>query len=111
MAQAKDKQIFKGRNISEPPLSSDDVNANTSINTKDNDGSKCSGKCYKIVKDESKAVCCDYCSLWIHVKCECITDEINKCLNVGGDQVHWYCKSCNNNALDVMKFIQGHKEK
>ena len=42
---------------------------------------------------------------------EGITDEIYKCLNVGGDQLHWYCKSCNNKALDVMKLIQALKEK
>ena len=66
MAQAKDKQIFKGRNISIPSVSCDD--ANTSINTKDNDGSKCRGKCNKIITDESKAVCCDYCSVWFHFK-------------------------------------------
>ena len=83
MAQAKDKEKFKGRNVGVLSLSSDDVNkykyngyfkcyfsrehlalyVNTSINTKDNDGSKCFGKCNKIAKDESKAVCCDYCSL------------------------------------------------
>ena len=49
--------------------------------------------------------------MWFHIKCEGITDEIYKCLNVGGDQVHWYCKSCNNKALDAMKLIQGFKEK
>ena len=46
-------------NVSVPLLSFDDANANTSINTKYNDGSKCCGKCNKIVKDESKAVCYD----------------------------------------------------
>ena len=98
MAQAMDKHRFKGRNVSVPLLSSDDANANT----KDNDGSKCCGKCNKIVKGEWKVVCCDYCSLWFHIKCEGITDGINKCLDVGGDQVHSYCKSCNNKALDIM---------
>ena len=34
-----------------------------------------------------------------------------KFLNVGGGQVHWYCKSCKNKALDVMKLIQGLNEK
>ena len=34
-----------------------------------------------------------------------------KFINVGGDQVHWYCKSCHNKALDCMKLIQGLKEK
>ena len=48
MAQAMDKHRFKGRNVSVPLLSSDDANANT----KDNDGSKCCGKCNKIVKGE-----------------------------------------------------------
>ena len=52
MAQAKAKQKLKGRNVSVPLLSSDDANVNTSINTK-NDGSKCCGKCNKIVKDQS----------------------------------------------------------
>ena len=46
-----------------------------------------------------------------HVKCGDITDEIHKCLNVGGDKVHWYCKCCNNKAFDAMKLIQGLKEK
>ena len=59
MAQAKDRQKFKGRIVSVPSLSSDDANANTSIFTKDNDGSKYCRKCMH-VKDQSKAVCCDY---------------------------------------------------
>ena len=111
MAQPKDKQKFKARNFSVSSLTNDDANVITSINTKDNEGSKCCGKCNKIVKDESKAACCDYCSLWFHVKCDGVTDVIYKCLNVGGDQFHWYCKSCNNKALDVMKLIQGLREK
>ena len=106
-----DKQQLKRRSVSVQSLSSDDSNASTGINSKDNDGSKCCGKCNKIVIDESKAVCCDYCSLWFHVKRESITDEIYKYLNVGRDQVHCYCESCNNKALDVMKLIQGHMEK
>ena len=32
-------------------------------------------KCNKIVKDESKAVCCDYCSLRFHVKCVSVSVE------------------------------------
>ena len=77
MAQPKDKQTFKARNVSVPSLTSDDDNVTTSINTKDNEGSKCCRKCNKIVEDESTAVCCDYYSLWFHVKCEGITDEIH----------------------------------
>ena len=38
MAQPKDKQTFKVRNVSVPSLTSDDDNVNTSINTKDNEG-------------------------------------------------------------------------
>ena len=93
-----------------PSLSSNDANVNTSIDTKDSNGAKFCGKCNEIVNDESKAVCCDCCSLWFHVKCEGITDTIYRCLNVGGDHVHWYCRSWNNKALDIMELIQGLKE-
>ncbi|KAJ8031576.1 LINE-1 type transposase domain-containing protein 1 [Holothuria leucospilota] len=34
-----------------------------------------------------------------------------KFLNAGGDQIHWFCKSCNSKALDVMKLVQGLKER
>ena len=68
MAQAKYEQKFRRTNVSVPSLSSDYANANTSIsivssiNDKDNDGSKCCGKCNKVVSKELKAVCCEYCS-------------------------------------------------
>ena len=55
MAQAKDKERFKGRNISVPSLSSDDANVNTTINTKDSEDSICCRECSKIVKYKSKA--------------------------------------------------------
>ena len=51
MTQPKDKKKFKGRNVSVPSLTCDDAIVNTSINTNDNDGLKCCGKCNKIVKD------------------------------------------------------------
>ena len=64
------------------------TNVNTCINTKENEGSKCCGKCNKIVKDESKAVVCGF---TLNVKV-----LLMKFINVGGDQVHWYCRNCNN---------------
>lgn len=76
----------------------------------DNEPRNC-GKCNRIVREDAKAVCCEYCAFWFHVKCEGISDEVYKFLNGGGDQVHWFCKGCNNKALDVMKLVQGLKER
>ncbi|KAJ8042605.1 Histone-lysine N-methyltransferase trithorax [Holothuria leucospilota] len=69
------------------------------------------GKCGKFVKDNTKAVCCEFCSVWFHTKCEGISDEIYNFLNEGGEQIHWFCKKCNDMAIDVMKLVQSLKEK
>ena len=50
------------------------------------------GICLKPVAKNHKAVKCDYCDLWIHIKCNKInTQTYNLLLN---DNSAWYCLLC-----------------
>ena len=40
-----------------------------------------------------------------------ISDEIYKFLRLGGDQVHWFCRKCNNQAMNIIKIVHELKER
>ena len=39
------------------------------------DTKNCS-KCHKLIEEDTKAICCEFCVTWYHTKCENISDEI-----------------------------------
>ena len=75
------------------------------------------GICLKPVAKNHKAVKCDYCDFWVHMKCNKINTQIyNLLLN---DNSAWYCLACSKkfipfSTLNVNEFhstIQGKKIK
>ena len=50
--------------------------------------------CEKIVKTSDKAICCDLCSNWIHIKCKYLNDLDYEYLGKLGNDETWYCKTC-----------------
>ena len=61
-------------------------------------------KCKQVLGADSKAVQCDLCGAWIHVKCEGVSDEVYSKLNaVLGDlsNLAYYCES--NNCISKIK--------
>ena len=61
-------------------------------------------KCKQVLRTDSKAVQCDLCGAWIHVKCEWVSDEVYSKLNaVLGDfsNLAYYCES--NNCISKIK--------
>ena len=63
------------RSNSSPQLFSDSPFSDET-NVEASEESKRCGKCNRVVRKDAKAVCCEYCSLWYHIKCEGISDEI-----------------------------------
>ena len=65
--------------------------------------------CEKIVKTCDKAICCDLCSKWIHIKCNNLNDLDYEDLKSNDET--WYCKTyiheilpfCNNKAVNPNK--------
>jgi len=49
--------------------------------------------CNKEVKDKQKAILCDNCLSWVHLKCNKLNDTDYKYLNKSNDP--WFCYSCN----------------
>ena len=78
-----------------------------SISLKEPKNKKC-GKCKKVVND--KGLICEYCIQWYYIFCEDITDEKYASINDSGEQTHWFCKSCNTKALEVLHLVQNMKE-
>ena len=47
--------------------------------------------CEKIVKNRDKTICCDFCSKWIHIKCNNFNDLGYGYLKINDET--WYCKT------------------
>lgn len=65
---------------------------------------KC-GTCRKVVKSTEKAVECDLCKYWFHIKCAEVTDSLVKFLESSDGQncdVHWYCKICGRSTKKIL---------
>ena len=61
--------------------------------------------------EDACAVCCEFCLIWYHTKCADISDEIYKFLRLGGNQVHWLCNKCNDQAMNFVKIVHEIKER
>ena len=55
--------------------------------------------CEIIVKACDKAVCCDLCNKWNHIKCNNLNDLGYENLKLGNE--FWYCKACIQKILPV----------
>ena len=50
-----------------------------------------------IIKPRDKAICCDLCSKWIHIKCNNLNDLDYEYLKSNDET--WYCKTCIHDIL------------
>ena len=75
-----------------------------------NRNKKC-GVCKKNVTSNQNGLNCEYCSTWFHTECEHVNEEQYEFIRAQGEQLHWFCKRCNPKALDVMKLVQGLRDK
>ena len=55
------------------------------------------GLCGKSVNSNHKAVQCDICNFWIHIKCNGLTANDYESLKLSDDP--WFCNNCTNEAL------------
>ena len=61
---------------------------------------KCS-VCNKTVSINHKAVYCDICKTWVHIKCNYIDNKTYQYLQNSDDE--WYCLSCNKH-ISIFEF-------
>lgn len=52
------------------------------------------GICYKNVSNNHKAVFCNKCNLFVHIKCNDISVQEYRELENAPDEIHWFCKRC-----------------
>ena len=52
------------------------------------------GICHKNISANSKAILCSNCNLWIHIKCNDISNSEYKILQNEPDDVPWFCLKC-----------------
>ena len=60
--------------------------------------------CNKKVKCHQKAICCDLCNNWIHIKCNELNDLDYEYLNLNGNA--WCCKICTAEILPFCKTLK-----
>ena len=57
--------------------------------------------CKKSVLNQDKAICCDYCNQWVHIKCNKLNDfDYNVLKSKNGN---WYCILC---TPEILPFCQ-----
>ena len=71
---------------------------------------KCNS-CKKNVTKDDKGVACEYCNQWYHSRCAEVSDALYELMSAQGEQIHWFCNACNGKAVDVIKLVQGMKER
>ena len=54
---------------------------------------------------------CEYCGIWFHSECEGVTEAECEFIDNHGKQLHWFCKACNSKAIELLKLVQGLKNK
>ena len=55
--------------------------------------------CSKNVRENSKAIQCDICDLWVHASCEWISKERYNQLSEPDNEEVFFCSNCLNNEL------------
>lgn len=78
------------------------------------DSRQCSSKyacgvCKVRVTSDDKGLQCEYCGLWYHITCVGVDDVKYNLLS--DDGIHWFCKTCDGKAIDVLLLVQSIKEK
>ena len=61
-------------------------------------------------KKSDRGLKCEYCGAWFHIECESITSEAYDFIENHGEQLHWFCKTCNSKAIEVLKLLHGLKD-
>lgn len=75
--------------------------------------------CQIIVKDDDKALCCDICEYWYHIKCIKFPDYVYDYMvkDDGGELLHWNCNDCKrgyekiHNRLKALEIAQNDTSK
>ena len=61
------------------------------------------GTCKKKVGQRHKAVQCDFCDKWNHIKCDGIDNKTYDALKKSNDNTKYYCKLCKENIFPFQK--------
>ena len=71
---------------------------------------KCEG-CKKQVSKTDRGLKCEYCGAWFHTEGENVTSDEYDFIENHREQLHWFCKVCNSKAVELLKLVQGMKDK
>ena len=77
--------------------------------TRHSTSAKC-GACDKALTKKNYVIC-EYCTKGYHPNCQGVTPEMMSAISACGDSFHWFCKTCNPKALDVLRVVQTLKDK
>ena len=58
----------------------------------------------KITKS-TKALQCEVCENWFHIKCAKVADNLYEALKEGDNGMHWFCSFCNVGSSKLLKII------
>lgn len=71
------------------------------------------GLCGVTVKESDKALECEVCRCWYHIKCADIPADLYKCISryKGKSGIHFYCAQCDVEAMKLVSVVKVLKEK
>jgi hypothetical protein len=61
--------------------------------------------CLKIFAEQGSGVQCDLCCIWLHNKCQGVTDLMFKPLNLHSNDLFWFCEECRQGAEKLLPSI------
>ena len=65
-------------------------------------------ECNIKVKNADKALFCEMCEEWKHLKCDDVKDDTYIALNkdeINDRGLHWFCSNCNEKAIKGIKMV------
>ena len=62
--------------------------------------------CHNEVKPEHQTLACEMCAKWYHIRCQRMGQTVYAFLMKKTNQIHWFCKVCDEKAITSLKFIQ-----
>lgn len=98
---AKSPDLKKRSKMATRPKKISNVNKQESGGNTENEEDAC-GSCKMVVSEDEKAVACEICERWYHIKCEDLPETVYEFMGTeGGRQVMWYCSYCSRGCVKL----------
>ena len=69
------------------------------------------GSCNNLVAETDRGIECEFCKFWFHSSCQGVPKRLYDVISEGNPNLHWYCRTCNDVADDMLGVLKSVKVK